>query len=65
MRAAKAVGDIRVREKIESASSPAILSGAGRSQGMLGKVLGCEGMKERGSAKVEAATRKSTGGPYE
>lgn len=57
MRAAKVIGDGEVAENIASAD-PARLSTEGKSQGLVGRILGCEGMKDRGEMKVKSAEDK-------
>jgi hypothetical protein len=57
MRAAKEIGDKKVEEKMAH-EGPIRLSAEGRSEGMFGKILGCEGMKERGVAKLKTAQSK-------
>ncbi|KAI5813064.1 hypothetical protein BZA77DRAFT_374480 [Pyronema omphalodes] len=57
MRAAKAIGDKIVEEKVAH-EGPVRLAAEGRTEGMLGKVFCCEGMKERGEFKIETAKEK-------
>ncbi|KAI5853863.1 hypothetical protein BZA05DRAFT_444136 [Tricharina praecox] len=58
MRAAKEIGDRKVERNIAE-EGPMRLSAEGKSEGLFGKVVGCEGMKERGDAKIKAAETKS------
>lgn len=55
MRAAKAEGDTKVR--LENRGS-VMLQIEGRIEGVAGKMLGCQGMIERGQQKCERAKRK-------
>ena len=57
MRAAKEIGDKKVERRMAQ-EGPVRLSAEGRSEGMFGKILGCEGMKERGEAKIRSARAK-------
>ncbi|KAI5776806.1 hypothetical protein EDC01DRAFT_784595 [Geopyxis carbonaria] len=57
MRAAKQIGDLKVRQKMEG-KGPVTLSAEGRGEGMVGRLLGCQGMRERGEWKVGAARGK-------
>ena len=57
MRAAKEIGDKAV-EKNMAEAGPTRLSAEGRGEGMFGRMVGCEGMKERGDAKIKTAESK-------
>jgi hypothetical protein len=57
MRKAKELEDKKVQEKIMQ-ESPTRLSLEGKTEGLLGKVIGCEGMKERAEAKLKTAQQK-------
>jgi hypothetical protein len=51
------IGDKKVEMEMAQ-ESPIRLSAEGRSEGMFGKILGCEDMKERGEAKLKTAQSK-------
>lgn len=55
MRAAKAEGDSKMRLEDRR---PAILQMEGRMEGLVGMMLRCQGMIERGQQKCETARRK-------
>ncbi|KAA8907547.1 hypothetical protein FN846DRAFT_906576 [Sphaerosporella brunnea] len=57
MRKAKEIADKKVMAKIAE-ESPTRLSVEGKTEGLLGKVVGCQGMKERAEAKIKTAQHK-------
>lgn len=57
MRAAKEIGDKNVEQNMAS-GGPMRLNVEGRGEGLAGKILGCEGMKERREAKLKSAADK-------
>jgi hypothetical protein len=58
MRAAKAQGDKTLQGSYQN-RDPSSLASEGRTQGTVGRTLGCAGMEERGAEKIEHAERRS------
>lgn len=64
MRQAKEQSDKIVENRMKNIKGSIPLTVEGQSQNTLGRMTGCEGLKERGERKIRVAgTRMWTGGP--